>query len=77
MITVETESPKKSKLAYRSIAARFKLGIQVARAARRAGLDPNQYERFEMGLASTISNREFHRQLLQLEWEAEKGHPLP
>lgn len=64
-------------LSQRSEVARLKLKIQIFRAARRAGLDPLEYERFERGLKSRISEPEFQKHLLQLEWEAERGHPLP
>lgn len=77
MITIKQSSAKRAKLAYRSICARFKLRIPIARAAIRAGVDAVEYENFELGLPSVISHREFHTHLLQLEWEATNGHPLP
>lgn len=77
MITIQPTSNRHSRLAYRSLTARYQLGITIGRAAIRAGLDAEQYEKFEMGLPSEISHRQFHSQLLQLEWEAANGHPLP
>lgn len=69
MIEVETDSNRRSKLAYRSITARFRLRMTIHQAANRAGLPASEYERFELGLPSSISNREFRSALLQLEWE--------